>query len=149
MENVLSWYDLLFTGERYEKWLVFFLGLVDSLAEKEIHSCKDLRQNSEGPHKGIVIIANHSILGGPANRKKNSLRLPVLCSTHEPSTWNVDASADNARNIPMRSFSPRNSRYRLNMFPAHVAPQGPTEYGGTAQPSGGAIRIIFEAGYWR
>lgn len=36
LESVLSWYNLLFTGERYEKWLVVFLGLVDNLAEKEI-----------------------------------------------------------------------------------------------------------------
>ena len=36
LEEVLSWYQLLFTGERHEKWLVVFLGLVDNLAEKEI-----------------------------------------------------------------------------------------------------------------
>jgi tRNA nucleotidyltransferase (CCA-adding enzyme) len=37
LESVVSWYSLLFTGERYERWLVGFLGLVDSLTEKEIH----------------------------------------------------------------------------------------------------------------
>jgi tRNA nucleotidyltransferase (CCA-adding enzyme) len=36
LESVVSWYNLLFTGERYERWLVGFLGLVDSLTEKEI-----------------------------------------------------------------------------------------------------------------
>jgi tRNA nucleotidyltransferase (CCA-adding enzyme) len=36
LDSVVSWYNLLFTGERYERWLVGFLGLVDSLAEKEI-----------------------------------------------------------------------------------------------------------------
>jgi tRNA nucleotidyltransferase (CCA-adding enzyme) len=36
LESVISWYNLLFTGERYEKWRVAFLGLVDKLAEKEI-----------------------------------------------------------------------------------------------------------------
>jgi tRNA nucleotidyltransferase (CCA-adding enzyme) len=36
LEGVVSWYNLLFTGERYERWLVGFLGLVDSLKEKEI-----------------------------------------------------------------------------------------------------------------
>lgn len=36
LESVLSWYNLLFTGERYEKWLVAFLGLVDNLSEKDI-----------------------------------------------------------------------------------------------------------------
>jgi tRNA nucleotidyltransferase (CCA-adding enzyme) len=36
LDSVVSWYNLLFTGERYERWLVGFLGLVDSLAQKEI-----------------------------------------------------------------------------------------------------------------
>ncbi len=36
LQNVVSWYDLLFTGERYEKWMVAFLGLVDRLSEREI-----------------------------------------------------------------------------------------------------------------
>jgi len=36
LESVLSWYKLLFTGEKYERWLVVFLGLVDPLSEKEI-----------------------------------------------------------------------------------------------------------------
>ena len=36
LEGVLSWYNLLFTGERHERWWVAFLGLVDRLAEKEI-----------------------------------------------------------------------------------------------------------------
>ncbi|MBM4330344.1 MAG: CBS domain-containing protein [Deltaproteobacteria bacterium] len=36
LESVLSWYNLLFTGERYERWLVVFLGLVDNLTEKEL-----------------------------------------------------------------------------------------------------------------
>jgi tRNA nucleotidyltransferase (CCA-adding enzyme) len=36
LDGVASWYDLLFTGEKYERWLVAFLGLVDSLSEEEI-----------------------------------------------------------------------------------------------------------------
>jgi tRNA nucleotidyltransferase (CCA-adding enzyme) len=36
LEKVVAWHNLLFTGERYERWLVAFLGLVDRLAEKEI-----------------------------------------------------------------------------------------------------------------
>jgi tRNA nucleotidyltransferase (CCA-adding enzyme) len=36
LEKVISWHNLLFTGERCERWLVAFLGLVDRLAEKEI-----------------------------------------------------------------------------------------------------------------
>ncbi len=36
LESVCSWYGLLFTGERYEKWLVAFLGLVDNFTEGEV-----------------------------------------------------------------------------------------------------------------
>jgi len=36
LEKVVSWHNLLFTGERYERWVVAFLGLMDRLAEKEI-----------------------------------------------------------------------------------------------------------------
>jgi tRNA nucleotidyltransferase (CCA-adding enzyme) len=36
LEGVISWYNLLFTGETYERWLVPFLGLTDGLGEKEI-----------------------------------------------------------------------------------------------------------------
>ncbi len=35
LQNVVSWYDLLFTGERYERWMVAFLGLADPLNERE------------------------------------------------------------------------------------------------------------------
>jgi tRNA nucleotidyltransferase (CCA-adding enzyme) len=35
LESVISWYNLLFTGEKQEKWMVPFLGLVDGLTEKE------------------------------------------------------------------------------------------------------------------
>lgn len=36
LENVLSWYHLLFTGGEYDRWQVLFLGLVDQLNEKDI-----------------------------------------------------------------------------------------------------------------
>jgi len=36
LDRVVSWYTLLFTGERTDRWLVAFLGLVDSLPEKDI-----------------------------------------------------------------------------------------------------------------
>ncbi len=36
LEGVISWYNLLFIGEPYERWKVPFLGLVDGLGEKEI-----------------------------------------------------------------------------------------------------------------
>ncbi len=33
---VLSWYDLLYLGDRYKRWLVYFLGLVDHLTLAEL-----------------------------------------------------------------------------------------------------------------
>jgi tRNA nucleotidyltransferase (CCA-adding enzyme) len=36
LEGVVSWYRLLFTGEKFEPWVVAFLGLVESLSEKEV-----------------------------------------------------------------------------------------------------------------
>jgi tRNA nucleotidyltransferase (CCA-adding enzyme) len=36
IKNVISWYDLLFLEEEFEKWRVYFYGLVDSLAENEV-----------------------------------------------------------------------------------------------------------------
>jgi tRNA nucleotidyltransferase (CCA-adding enzyme) len=46
--EVLSWYRLLFIGEKFEKWLVAFLGLVHGLAEKEI---QELLQRFSLPEK--------------------------------------------------------------------------------------------------
>ncbi len=36
LEAVMSWYRLLFTGEKFEQWIVAFLGLVDGMGEKDI-----------------------------------------------------------------------------------------------------------------
>jgi tRNA nucleotidyltransferase (CCA-adding enzyme) len=33
---VISWFDLLYLGEKYEKWLVYFLGLVEPLTQDEL-----------------------------------------------------------------------------------------------------------------
>jgi len=36
LQNVLSWFDLLFLKERYERWLIYFYGLIDSLEWEEM-----------------------------------------------------------------------------------------------------------------
>jgi len=36
LESVISWYNLLFIGESYERWMIPFLGLTDGLGEKEL-----------------------------------------------------------------------------------------------------------------
>jgi tRNA nucleotidyltransferase (CCA-adding enzyme) len=38
LEGVLSWFRLLFTGEKFEPWLVGFLGLTDGMAEREVET---------------------------------------------------------------------------------------------------------------
>lgn len=35
IHHVLSWFDLLFLDEKYERWLIYFYGLIDSLKEEE------------------------------------------------------------------------------------------------------------------
>lgn len=36
IHHVISWFDLLFLEERYERWLIYFYGLIDFLKEREI-----------------------------------------------------------------------------------------------------------------
>jgi tRNA nucleotidyltransferase (CCA-adding enzyme) len=36
VQAVLSWFDLLYLGEKYDRWLVYFLGLVDHLTLAEL-----------------------------------------------------------------------------------------------------------------
>ncbi|HEX7373134.1 MAG TPA: CBS domain-containing protein, partial [Thermodesulfobacteriota bacterium] len=38
LEGVVSWYRLLFTGEKFEPWVVGFLGLTDGMTEKEMET---------------------------------------------------------------------------------------------------------------
>jgi tRNA nucleotidyltransferase (CCA-adding enzyme) len=38
LDGVISWYRLLFTGEKFEPWVVTFLGLVDGFSEKELEA---------------------------------------------------------------------------------------------------------------
>ncbi|MDY7033555.1 MAG: CBS domain-containing protein, partial [Thermodesulfobacteriota bacterium] len=57
IRDVISWYDLLFLEEKYEKWLIYFSGLVDSLNKQEIREvCKRLsmtEKNEKRVIKGI------------------------------------------------------------------------------------------------
>ena len=36
LEGIVSWYRLLFTGEKFDPWIVNFLGLVEGMPEKEV-----------------------------------------------------------------------------------------------------------------
>jgi tRNA nucleotidyltransferase (CCA-adding enzyme) len=54
IHHVVSWFDLLFLDERYERWLIYFYGLVDFLKEGEIHElCQRLAMNDKIRHKAV------------------------------------------------------------------------------------------------
>ncbi|MBM4322782.1 MAG: CBS domain-containing protein [Deltaproteobacteria bacterium] len=54
IHHVISWFDLLFLEERYERWLIYFHGLIDSLREEEIlELCERLAMN-ERQKKRII-----------------------------------------------------------------------------------------------
>jgi tRNA nucleotidyltransferase (CCA-adding enzyme) len=46
IHHVISWFDLLFLEEKYERWLIYFYGLIDLLKEQEIQEiCDRLAMN--------------------------------------------------------------------------------------------------------
>jgi tRNA nucleotidyltransferase (CCA-adding enzyme) len=51
LKEVLSWFDLMFLDEKYERWLVYFIALTDTLTINEHEQIK----------KRLSIIDNHSI----------------------------------------------------------------------------------------
>ena len=54
LHHVISWFDLLFLEERYERWLIFFYGLIDSLKEKEIEEMGARFAMNEKEQKRII-----------------------------------------------------------------------------------------------
>ena len=48
IHHVISWFDLLFLEQRYERWIIYFYGLIDSLKEEEIKElCQRLTLNDK------------------------------------------------------------------------------------------------------
>jgi tRNA nucleotidyltransferase (CCA-adding enzyme) len=48
IRHVISWFDLLFLEQRYERWLIYFYGLIDLLKEGEIEElCQRLAMNEK------------------------------------------------------------------------------------------------------
>ena len=48
IHHVISWFDLLFLEQRYERWLIYFYGLIDFLKEGEIKElCQRLSMNDK------------------------------------------------------------------------------------------------------
>jgi tRNA nucleotidyltransferase (CCA-adding enzyme) len=54
IHHVVSWFDLLFLEEQYERWLIYFYGLIDFLKEGEIHEiCQRLAMNDKVRNKVV------------------------------------------------------------------------------------------------
>jgi tRNA nucleotidyltransferase (CCA-adding enzyme) len=53
VQAVLSWFDLLYLGEKYNRWLVYFLGLVDHLTLAELKEM--LRRFNLSPKQATFI----------------------------------------------------------------------------------------------
>ncbi len=48
VHHVISWFDLLFLEQRYERWLIYFYGLIDFLKEGEVDElCQRLAMNEK------------------------------------------------------------------------------------------------------
>jgi tRNA nucleotidyltransferase (CCA-adding enzyme) len=48
IHHVLSWFDYLFLEEKYERWLIYFYGLIDLLKEEEVAEvCQRLSMNEK------------------------------------------------------------------------------------------------------
>jgi tRNA nucleotidyltransferase (CCA-adding enzyme) len=48
VQHVISWFDLLFLEQQYERWLIYFYSLIDFLKEEEIEElCEHLAMNEK------------------------------------------------------------------------------------------------------
>ncbi|HZE22230.1 MAG TPA: CBS domain-containing protein, partial [Desulfobaccales bacterium] len=54
VQAVLSWFDLLYLGEKYDRWLVYFLGLVDHLTLDELKEM--LHRFNLSPKKAAAVV---------------------------------------------------------------------------------------------
>jgi len=55
IHHVISWFDLLFLEEEYERWLIYFYGLIDNLKEGAVEElCQRLALNAKERQKVIA-----------------------------------------------------------------------------------------------
>lgn len=72
VNQVTSWFDLLYLEERYDRWLIYFYALTDSLKEKELEElCQRLSMNDK---------LQKRILEG--KRQANQILLQILSWIH-------------------------------------------------------------------
>lgn len=54
IHHILAWFDLLFLEERFDRWLTYFYGLVDSLSKDEVlEVCERLAMNERQKRRAI------------------------------------------------------------------------------------------------
>lgn len=54
IHHIIAWFDLLFLDEKYERWLIYFYGLIDSLKEQESQEiCERLAMNERQKRRVI------------------------------------------------------------------------------------------------
>ncbi len=54
IHHVISWFDLLFLEERYERWLIYFCGLIDTLKEGEMEEMATRLAMNERERKRMI-----------------------------------------------------------------------------------------------
>ncbi len=73
--KIVSWFDLLFLEEKYEKWIVYFLGLVDSLNKRQvIEVCQRLSITSKNQERIIRCIQESEIILGQTYQRDDMKR---------------------------------------------------------------------------
>ena len=72
IKEIIAWFDLLFLEEKYEKWLIYFFGLLDSLSNQEIPEVSLRLSMSEKDKKRLItgMRDTEDILRQFNNRKK-------------------------------------------------------------------------------
>ena len=84
VREIISWFDLLYLEEKYEKWVIYFLGLMDSLNEQEVHEvCQRLSMTEKNERmivNTIQQVKNFSML--PYQR--GTMRKSMISKTLKP-----------------------------------------------------------------
>lgn len=87
IRGVLSWHDLLFLEDKYERWLVYFLGLIEPLQEEQL---LELTRRLQLPPKFAETLlwakgtADHTLVR--LSRQENPTPKEIYQSLHELST---------------------------------------------------------------
>jgi tRNA nucleotidyltransferase (CCA-adding enzyme) len=110
---VLSWYDLLYLGDRYKRWLVYFLGLVDHLTLAELEEM--LGRFNLSPKQASAISK------GKEAAEEALLRLFRYGEPTRPQIYNLLASLDTEFILYMMAKSRHEgSRKAISLYFTHL-----------------------------